>query len=231
MSQVCYLQLCGLWDEQYFGGGGRGRGLILLLACVTIKISGGAWLIRDMVINLWFHPGRHRQLGDQLSQQSNPVWPCWGGDAKRPKSKCRKGFGKSKNLSPQHILVIWQGEAPILRKSACAHHVDEVTRCITSPSICDCHTDSYLSTIFILTNQNGFWNIDHLHPWSGSWSQYSRGLLEKMMTWMSTSSRTRWPRVAIINQKHIWDQIHATSTNSVSKNILAPLNTITPYHR
>merc|ERR1711971_391271 len=28
----------------------------------------------------------------------------------------------------KHILVIWQGEAPILRKSACAHHVDEVTR-------------------------------------------------------------------------------------------------------
>ena len=109
-----------------------------------------------MVINLWFHPGRHWQLGDQLSQQSNPVWPCWGGDAKRPKSKCRKGFGKSKNLSPQHILVIWQGEAPILRKSACAHHVDEVTRCITFPSIWDCQTDSYLSTIFILINHNGW---------------------------------------------------------------------------
>ena len=88
-----------------------------------------------------------------------------------------------------------------------------------------------IGKILILTNQNGFMNVDNIQPWSGSWSRYSRGLLEKMMTWMSTSSRTRWPRVAIINRKHILDQIHATSTNSVSKNILAPLNTITSYHR
>lgn len=29
---------------------------------------------------------------------------------------------------PQNLLVIWQGEAPILRKSACAHHTEEVTK-------------------------------------------------------------------------------------------------------
>ena len=40
-----------------------------------------AQLLKDMFINFLFHPGRHRQLGDQLSQQSNPIWTCWGGDA------------------------------------------------------------------------------------------------------------------------------------------------------
>lgn len=34
----------------------------------------------------------------------------------------------SKNIFCQHVLIIWQGEGtPILRKSACAHHAQEVT--------------------------------------------------------------------------------------------------------
>ena len=42
MLQVRYLQLCGLWDEQYFGGGGRGRGFILILTCAKpLDIWGG----------------------------------------------------------------------------------------------------------------------------------------------------------------------------------------------
>merc|ERR1712179_139751 len=28
----------------------------------------------------------------------------------------------------RNLLVIWQGEAPILRKSACAHHTEDVTK-------------------------------------------------------------------------------------------------------
>ena len=43
---------------------------------------------------------------------------------------------------------------------------------------------------------------------SGSWSRYSPGLREKMMIWMSTSSRTRWPRAAITNTftKNMFDK-------------------------
>ena len=111
-------------------------------------------------------------------------------------SKC---LDKDIFFLPQHILVIWQGEAPILRKSACAHHVDEVTRCFAFPHTFFCiHKISFNSAQSLSLKPNG----------SGSWSRYSPGLREKMMIWMSTSSRTRWPRAAITNTftKNMFDK-------------------------